>query len=218
MRADAQVCLARRHRYRSQRLVDKAISAQHKSAKRALIGFGNTGALTGRESVRKDATHSSLAVHRCEAHLCRPDPDTSAYLRRPDCAACGERRVSFALIAVPFVLSLVAGGVRLGLAPESGWGAKILGEHWRLCLICILLNPILPFAAIVLSIRLFAAPTNLSFGRCAAGLTAGAINALVYTLHSTDDSLAFVALGVGSRRVRAVGRRARAEVAAMVGW
>jgi hypothetical protein len=110
----------------------------------------------------------------------------------------GERRISAALIAVPFVLAMVAGGVSLGLAPESGWRAMILGEHWRLCFICIPLNAILPFAAIVVSIRLFAAPTNLSRAGALAGLAAGAISALVYASHCTDDSLAFLAVWYGA--------------------
>jgi hypothetical protein len=73
----------------------------------------------------------------------------------------------------------------------------IFGEHWRLCFICIPLNAILPFAAIVLPIRLFAAPTNLSSAGALAGLAAGAISALVYAVHCTDDSTAFVAAWYG---------------------
>jgi hypothetical protein len=109
----------------------------------------------------------------------------------------GERRVSVALIAVPFVVGLIAAGPSLALAPEPGWRAMILGEHWRLCFICIPVNAILPFGAIVRAMRLFAAPTNLSRAGMLAGLAAGAISALVYALHCTDDSFPFIALWYG---------------------
>jgi hypothetical protein len=64
-------------------------------------------------------------------------------------------------------------------------------------LICIPLNAILPFAALVLALRLFAAPTNLWRAGALAGLAAGAISAFVYALHCTDDSLPFIALWYG---------------------
>jgi hypothetical protein len=109
----------------------------------------------------------------------------------------GERRVSVAPIVVPFIVALIAAGLSFALAPEPERRAMFLGEHWRLCLVCIPLNAIWPFAAIVLAMRQFAAPTNLSRAGALAGLAAGAISAVVYALHCTDDSLPFIALWYG---------------------
>ena len=108
----------------------------------------------------------------------------------------GERRVSAALTILPFAVALVVAAVSLALTPMSNWRVAIVGEHSLLCLVCIPLNALLPFAAIVLAIRQFA-PTNLRLAGALAGLAAGAISAFVYALHCTDDSLAFVSIWYG---------------------
>ncbi|WGS21097.1 MULTISPECIES: DUF1109 domain-containing protein [unclassified Bradyrhizobium] len=109
----------------------------------------------------------------------------------------GEQRVSLALVVLPFAAALVVLVVTLVLAPPSAWQAMIFGEHWLLCISCIPLNAIFPFAAIIFAMREFALPTNLTRAGALAGLAAGSISAVVYALHCTDDSLAFIALWYG---------------------
>jgi hypothetical protein len=108
----------------------------------------------------------------------------------------GERRVSVALTILPFAVALIVAAVSLALTPVSNWWITIVGEQSLLCLVCIPFNALLPFAAIVLAMRQFA-PTNLRLAGALAGLAAGAISAVAYALHCTDDSLAFVAVWYG---------------------
>jgi hypothetical protein len=105
----------------------------------------------------------------------------------------GERRVSLALGLVPFGGALIAAIGTLAIIPFSDWKAMIFGEYWLLCLACIPLNAIVPFAAIVWSMRQLA-PTNLTLAGAMAGRSAGGISAFVYALHCTDDSFPFIAL------------------------
>jgi hypothetical protein len=109
----------------------------------------------------------------------------------------GERQVSTLLLALPFAVAAVAAIISLVLAPVPNWRSLIFGQHWLLCLVCIPLNAIPPFAAIVLALRQFASPTNLARAGALAGLAGGGISAFVYALHCTDDSVAFVALWYG---------------------
>ncbi len=108
----------------------------------------------------------------------------------------GERRVSVALGLVVFAVAFVVAIVSLAFAPASDWKAMIIGEYWLLCLACIPLNAIVPFAAIVWAMREFA-PTNLRLAGAMAGRAAGGISACVYALHCTDDSLPFIAVWYG---------------------
>jgi hypothetical protein len=105
----------------------------------------------------------------------------------------GEERVSFALGLVPFGGALLLATASLVMTPLSNWKALIIGEYWLLCLLCIPLNAIVPFAAIIWAMRQLA-PTNLMLAGAMAGRTAGGISAFVYSLHCTDDSFPFIAL------------------------
>jgi hypothetical protein len=109
----------------------------------------------------------------------------------------GEQRVSLVLIMFPFAAAVVVLVTTLVLAPPSTWQALIFGQHWLLCISCIPLNAIFPFAAIIFAMRQFALPTNLAQAGALAGLAAGSISAVVYALHCPDDSLAFIALWYG---------------------
>jgi hypothetical protein len=109
----------------------------------------------------------------------------------------GERRVSTVLLGLPFAAAMAAFAISLVLTPIPDWRALIFGRHWLLCLMCIPLNAIPPFAAIVLALRLFASPTHLARAGALAGLAGGSISAFIYALHCTDDSVAFVALWYG---------------------
>jgi hypothetical protein len=109
----------------------------------------------------------------------------------------GERRVSMALVILPFAATAVAASVSLALALVANWHAMIFGSQWQLCLICIPLNAILPFAAIILAMRQCASPTNLPRAGALAGLGSGGISAFVYALNCAGDSLPFVAVWYG---------------------
>ena len=105
----------------------------------------------------------------------------------------GERRVSIALGLLPFVGALIVAIASLSITPLSEWKAMIIGQYWLLCLLCIPLNAIVPFAAIIWVMRQLA-PTNLMLAGAMAGRTAGSISAFAYSLHCTDDSFPFIAL------------------------
>ncbi len=105
----------------------------------------------------------------------------------------GERRVSIALGLLPFVGALIVAIASLSITPLSEWKAMIIGQYWLLCLLCIPLNAIVPFAAIIWAMRQLA-PTNLMLAGAMAGRTAGSISAFAYSLHCTDDSFPFIAL------------------------
>jgi hypothetical protein len=105
----------------------------------------------------------------------------------------GEHRVSLSLGLLPFGGALIAATASLAIMPLSDWKAMIFGEYWLLCLVCIPLNAIVPFAGIIWAMRQLA-PTNLTLAGAMAGRAAGGISAFVYALHCTDDSLPFIAL------------------------
>lgn len=109
----------------------------------------------------------------------------------------GEQHVSLVAMVLPFAAALVALGASLIAAPPSDWRTLVFGQHWLLCIACIPIFAILPFAAIIFAMRQFASPTNLVWAGAVAGRAAGGISAFVYALHCTDDSFAFVALWYG---------------------
>jgi hypothetical protein len=105
----------------------------------------------------------------------------------------GERRVSIALGFLPFGVSLIVAGVSLALAPLSDWRAMIVGQSWLLCLVCIPVNAIVPFAGMIWAMRQLA-PTNLRLAGAMAGRAAGGMSTFAYALHCTDDSFPFIAV------------------------
>jgi hypothetical protein len=109
----------------------------------------------------------------------------------------GAQRAVLWPMILPFAAALIAAAVSLALAPMAHWRGMIFGSEWLFCLLCIPLNAILPFAAIMLAMRWFAAPTDLPLAGALAGLAAGGISAFVYALHCRGDSLAFIAIWYG---------------------
>ena len=69
-------------------------------------------------------------------------------------------------------------------------------ERLLQCLLSIPVMAIVPFAVIVWAVR-NAAPTNLLRTGALAGLVAGGIGAMAYSLHCPNDSLPFVAFWYG---------------------
>ncbi len=108
----------------------------------------------------------------------------------------GERGVSRALMAVPFVAVVALAGAVLIMSPTSHWDRMVMGDQWLECLVSIPIIAVAPFAAVIWATRR-AAPTDLVRAGAFAGLVAGSISAMAYALHCTDDSLPFVAVWYG---------------------
>ncbi len=108
----------------------------------------------------------------------------------------GEKRVSIALVALPFIGIMLFAGLSLASAPSSHWDRMILGDNWLECVLSIPLIAIVPFAAIIWAVRQ-TAPTDLVRAGALAGMVAGGVSATAYALHCTDDSLPFIALWYG---------------------
>jgi hypothetical protein len=102
-----------------------------------------------------------------------------------------QRKTSSFLIAMPFLIIVVLAAISLG-----PWDAMIAGDEWLECLLSIPIIAIFPFAISIWAVRR-AAPTNLVRTGAFAGLIAGGVSAMAYTLHCTDDSLPFVAVWCG---------------------
>ena len=108
----------------------------------------------------------------------------------------GERKTSLALMVAPFVGIMLFAAISLVFAPSSHWHEMIVGDQWLECLLSIPIIAIVPFAAVIFALRQMA-PTDLVRTGALGGLFAGAISAIGYALHCTDDSLPFVALWYG---------------------
>ena len=102
------------------------------------------------------------------------------------------RRLSGYLL-LPIVAVGVAGGFALTLAPPAAWDQMVLGTHWAMCVVCIPLFAVVPFALLIWALSK-GAPTELARTGAIAGLVAGALGAAAYSLHCPDDSLPFVAV------------------------
>jgi hypothetical protein len=103
----------------------------------------------------------------------------------------------FRFLFLPFLVAMFVGIFALALQPSSAWDRMILGTEWVMCLLCIPLFAIVPFALLIWALRK-GAPTNLERTGAIAGLVAGALGATVYAFHCSDDSLPFVAIWYGA--------------------
>ena len=117
-------------------------------------------------------------------------------LARPD----GETPQIALSFAVPIVLVAGIAAVELVLTPSSQWLAMWLGHSWSLCpwRVLALSGPI--FLALLWAFRAFA-PTQLRLSGAWAGVSAGALGAMVYGLHCPESSALFLltwySLGIG---------------------
>jgi hypothetical protein len=109
-------------------------------------------------------------------------------LARPAASARGP---AFAVSAAAILL-VVAAGIELLLVPAAQWSAKLIGSNAPVCLTAIPLLS-LPLLASVLYALRQGAPTTPSIAGATAGVLAGAMAAVLYALHCTDDSPLFVA-------------------------
>ena len=105
-------------------------------------------------------------------------------------AARGGWRI--AMVLVPVLLIATAGMLRTATLPAAQRGVEWLGNSavWCPWLISALSLPCL--LALTLVMRR-AAPTRLRWAGLCAGLLAGAISMLIYSLHCPEEGLAFVA-------------------------
>lgn len=109
----------------------------------------------------------------------------------------GERRVSLAVVALPFVAIIALAVGVLSMIPQGHWDDVVLGDQWLECLISIPLIAVVPFAATMWAVRQHM-PTDLRRAGALAGLVAGGISATGYAFHCMDDSVPFVAVWYGA--------------------
>lgn len=96
-------------------------------------------------------------------------------------------------LAIAPILTLVAVGAELLLVPPDFWAARAIGNNAVVCLTSIPLIALGPLAVFLLALR-HGAPTCPVRAGAVAGLLAGAIAAIFYAAHCTDDSPLFVAV------------------------
>lgn len=108
----------------------------------------------------------------------------------------GEFHARVGLTIVPFAAVAILAALHLGSVPPSHWHELVAGHQWLQCLVSIPIIAMVPFAVIMLGVRM-AAPTDLRRTGALVGLLAGGMSAMAYALHCTDDSLAFIAVWYG---------------------
>lgn len=129
----------------------------------------------------------------------------------------GKLAIASALVvaAVAYLIALARPGQRKWLRPIwmglvallaivagfAFWHATTPTEtmsetEWALCLICVPLFSVIPFAALVWALRQ-GAPTRLRRAGMFAGLAAGGIGAAAYALHCPIDSVSFTVAWYG---------------------
>lgn len=101
-----------------------------------------------------------------------------------------------AFVAAPFGVMLVLAGVVLSMSSTGHWHKMAVGTHWLECAVLIPVFSILPFGTLMWALRK-AAPTHLVETGALAGLVAGGVGAIAYSVHCSDDSMVFIALWYG---------------------
>jgi hypothetical protein len=98
-----------------------------------------------------------------------------------------------AAVTIVFLLMLLAGAVTLITTPEGERWSALLGQTWWICpwMLTILSLPAL--TAILWAMRSLA-PTRLKQAGFAAGLVAGVLGSMGYSLACPETSVAFVAI------------------------
>ncbi|MGU9980881.1 NrsF family protein [Phreatobacter sp. HK31-P] len=116
------------------------------------------------------------------------------------------------VLLVPVLLIVFGIGHEIATQLPANLPARLVGRNWRVCLVAIPLLGLLPLAAILTAMTA-AAPRNATLAGALSGFAAGAIAAVFYGLHCTDDSPLFVAtwyslaIGMLTLAGAAVGRR-----------
>ena len=105
-------------------------------------------------------------------------------------------RRSLILIGLVFIGLISATIVAVSRGAPDPWGHMLFGPRWGICLICIPLFSLAPFAALVWALRR-AAPTHLMRTGALIGLVAASSGAALFACCSPAFSLPFVALCYG---------------------
>lgn len=108
-------------------------------------------------------------------------------LARPD----GEVPPTSVYFAVPILIVSAIGAFELILTPSSQWLAMWLGHSWSACPWRVLALSAPIFLGLLWAFRSFA-PTQLRQAGAMAGLSAGALGALVYGFHCPETSALFL--------------------------
>jgi hypothetical protein len=103
----------------------------------------------------------------------------------------GWRKAMPYLAAAPALLA-TAVIIELLVLPPDAWSVGMMGANGPACLISLLLIGLGPLAVILATLR-HGAPTRPTVAGTVAGLLAGGITAIFYTIHCPDDSPLFVA-------------------------
>ena len=120
----------------------------------------------------------SLSLAMLLARLCRPGTPRADAVKWP-----------LAVVLVLFGLGLV----HLMITPPALWASAIFSQTWFICPWMVLLLSLPTLVGLLLAARALA-PTDLRAAGFTAGLLAGAIGALAYSLVCPELSLTFVAL------------------------
>lgn len=100
------------------------------------------------------------------------------------------------LMGLVFLALLSTGLIALTLSPRAAWHATLFSPQWRMCLICIPLFALAPFAALIWVLRR-AAPTHPALTGATAGMIAAASGAAIFSCCIPGSSLPFVTVWYG---------------------
>lgn len=110
----------------------------------------------------------------------------------------GGERLKLGPYFLPILLIFAMGGaIGLDFAISTAGPVFLIGAETWMCITCIPLFAIIPFAALIFVLRK-SAPTDLRRAGAMAGLLAGAVGAAIYAFHCPDDSPFFVTVWYGS--------------------
>ncbi len=100
------------------------------------------------------------------------------------------------LMGLVFLVLLSAGLIALALSPRAAWHAMLFSPQWSMCLVCIPLFALAPFAALIWVLRR-AAPTHPALTGATAGIIAAASGAAIFSCCVPGSSLPFVTVWYG---------------------
>ena len=100
---------------------------------------------------------------------------------------------AFTAVTTIFLVMLLAGFVNLITTPEGERWSALLGQTWWICPWMLMMLSLPALSAILWAMRSLA-PTRLKQAGFAAGLVAGVLGAMGYSLACPETSIAFVAI------------------------
>jgi hypothetical protein len=107
-----------------------------------------------------------------------------------------ERKAWLRVLFVPFIVAIAAAlGLLVFLGPQI-WSSMLRGATSvspLRCLLCIVFFAVVPFVALVWTLR-WGAPTRLRLSGAIAGIVAGGFGAAAYAFACTSDTIPFIAV------------------------